>query len=94
MLGGLSSLKEVDTEIIDIVNSLKNNFENKNYKTELFDAISYKTQVVNGTNFFIKVQTDKEFVHLKVYKKIKQSEPLNISNLENEKSKDDEITYF
>ena len=94
MLGGLSSLKEADTEIIDIVSSLKNNFENENYKTELFDAISYKTQVVNGTNFFIKVQTDIEFVHLKVYKKIKQSEPLNISNLENEKSKDDEITYF
>ena len=94
MLGGLSSLKEVDAEIINIVSSLKNNFENENYKTELFDAISYKTQVVNGTNFFIKVQTDKEFVHLKVYKKIKQSEPLNISNLENEKSKDDEISYF
>lgn len=94
MLGGLSSLKEADTEIIDIVTSLKNNFENENYKTELFDAISYKTQVVNGTNFFIKVQTDTEFVHLKVYKKIKQLEPLNISNLENKKSKDDEINYF
>lgn len=94
MLGGLSSLKEVDNEIIDIVNSLKNNFEEENYKTELFEAISYKSQVVNGTNFFIKVQTDKEFIHLKVYKKIKQLEPLNISDLQNEKLKDDEINYF
>ena len=94
MLGGLSSLKEVDNEIIDIVNSLKNNFEEKNYKTELFEAISYKSQIVNGTNFFIKVQTDKEIIHLKVYKKIKQLEPLNINDLQNDKSKDDEINYF
>lgn len=94
MLGGLSSLKEIDNEIIDIVNSLKNNFEEKNYKTELFEAISYKSQIVNGTNFFIKVQTDKEFIHLKVYKKIKQLEPLNIYDLQNDKSKDDEINYF
>lgn len=95
MPGGLSELKSTDDEVQLIVDEIKKIFFTKFYNSETFDVDSYKTQVVNGTNYFIKVKTDKEHVHLRVH----QSLPCNSSkityvNQQLGKTKTDEIIYF
>lgn len=95
MPGGLSELKNADDEIQLIVDEIKEIFFTKFYNSETFEVDSYKTQVVNGTNYFIKIKTDKEHVHLRVH----QSLPCNSSkityvNQQLDKTKTDEITYF
>lgn len=94
MLGGLSQIKEADEEVNNLVKQIKVKFEELNYKTNNFTAISYKTQVVNGTNYFIKIQTDTEYVHIRVYQQLKKDEPLSLSSYKLGKNKEDEITYF
>ncbi|KAF2071715.1 hypothetical protein CYY_006976 [Polysphondylium violaceum] len=38
----------------------------KNY--EKFKPISYRSQIVNGINYLIKVKTNDGYIHIKVYK--------------------------
>uniref|UniRef100_A0AAX7U5R0 Cystatin domain-containing protein n=1 Tax=Astatotilapia calliptera TaxID=8154 RepID=A0AAX7U5R0_ASTCA len=56
MCGGLTEEKEADEEVQKICDAMKPHAEQKaerNFK--VFIAQSYKTQVVAGTNYFIKV---------------------------------------
>lgn len=56
MPGGLSETKPATPEVQDIVNEVKPQFESRENRTYgIFKAIVYKTQVVAGTNYFIKV---------------------------------------
>ena len=95
MVGGLSELMQKDDKITELVNIVKDEFENNNYNTQVFEADSYKSQVVNGVNYFIKVKTDKEYVHIRIH----QSLPHNNSEVsyhseQLNKKKGDEISYF
>ena len=95
MLGGLSEEKSRDDKVDDLIKVIKSEFQKKNYSTNIFEAKKYKIQIVNGTNYFIKVKTDMEYVHLRIY----QSLPHNNSEItyhshQLNKKKDDEITYF
>ena len=91
-LGSLSELKQTDEEVNELVSKIKKDFEESNYKTNKFKALNYKIQIVNGTNFFIKIETDKEHVHLRVYKSLSGELDYNSSKLN--KKMDDEIIYF
>ncbi|NWQ94442.1 CYTA5 protein, partial [Burhinus bistriatus] len=54
--GGLSEPKPATPEIQHIANEVKQEFERRSKRTyDIFKAIVYKTQVVAGTNYFIKV---------------------------------------
>tara|TARA_B100000900_G_C20291437_1_gene598252 strand:+ start:426 stop:713 length:288 start_codon:yes stop_codon:yes gene_type:complete len=95
MIGGLTDSKPITQEVEEIVNSIKNKFEKLNYNTDKFSSIVYKSQVVNGTNYFVKVETDKEFIHLRIH----QALPHNNSTItfvsqQSNKKEDEEITYF
>ncbi|NXK43725.1 CYTB protein, partial [Piprites chloris] len=67
---------------------------NKNY--DLFRAILYRTQVVAGTMYFIKVQVaDTEYVHLKVLVGLPpENECPALVNFQTCKTKDDPLDYF
>ena len=95
MIGGLSSAKPTNAEIEEIVSSVRNNFQEANYNTDKFETHSYKSQVVNGTNFFVKVETDKEFVHLRIHQALPNNESVvSLHSQQNNKTKQDEINYF
>uniref|UniRef100_A0A8C4U8Z3 Cystatin A n=1 Tax=Falco tinnunculus TaxID=100819 RepID=A0A8C4U8Z3_FALTI len=56
MPGGLSEAKPATPEVQHIVNQVKLQFESRVNRTYgIFKAIVYKTQVVAGINYFIKV---------------------------------------
>lgn len=97
--GGLGELKIVDKEnkINDIVKNIKNQFEKLiDSKVDILKAISYRTQVVSGTNYFIKVLVNEnKYVHVKVYEPLpyKEENPQLIS-YQTDKTEDDEIKYI
>ncbi|NXA21135.1 CYTA protein, partial [Ibidorhyncha struthersii] len=68
--------------------------ENRTYGN--FNAIEYRTQVVAGTNYFIKVQvSDNEYVHLRVFQSLpNEDQGPSLVSFQTGKTRDDPLTYF
>ncbi|XP_060755896.1 cystatin-B-like [Neoarius graeffei] len=95
--GGLSEVKEATAEVQKICDEMKPYSEQKTGRTfDVFTAKSYKTQLVAGTNYFIKVHVGgDEYVHLRVYKTLPHAgEKLEFTEIQTQKNKDDPIEYF
>uniref|UniRef100_A0A8C3F0C3 Cystatin domain-containing protein n=1 Tax=Chrysemys picta bellii TaxID=8478 RepID=A0A8C3F0C3_CHRPI len=78
---------------------VKPQLEEKDKKTyPVFVAIKYKTQVVAGTNYFIKVSThnsNDERVHLRVFQSLPyQKEEPSLTRYETGKTRDDPLEPF
>ena len=69
MLGGFGDAKDADDNVKALAKGMKEKAEAA--LGEIFgefDAVKYKTQVVNGTNYLIKVKVGGDkYVHLKVH---------------------------
>ncbi|KYQ99748.1 cystatin A2 [Tieghemostelium lacteum] len=92
-IGGLSKLKPADDQVREVLTKVKGQVEAKLAREYcIFDAISYKSQVVAGTNFFIKVKTNDGYIHLRVYRDLENV--CKLVSLQEGHSMDDEITYF
>ncbi|XP_023263703.1 cystatin-B-like [Seriola lalandi dorsalis] len=97
MCGGVGEAIDANEEIQKITDSVKSKAETKAGKTyDVFTAKSYKTQLVAGTNYFIKVHVGgDEHIHLRVYKTLPcHGEELQLSDLQQAKSHHDPIEYF
>uniref|UniRef100_A0A8C3S1J0 Cystatin domain-containing protein n=1 Tax=Chelydra serpentina TaxID=8475 RepID=A0A8C3S1J0_CHESE len=70
--------------------------EKEGKKFEVFTAVEFKTQLVAGINYFIKVHVgNEEFLHLRVFKSLPhENKPLSLSSYQSSKTKHDELTYF
>ncbi|XP_043854722.1 cystatin-A1-like [Dromiciops gliroides] len=94
MLGGLSETKAATPEIQEIVDKVKSQYEKKsNEKCEQFEAVSYKSQVVSGYIYYVKVALGKErYSHLKILEPLPHTnEPLELLDFQTGKTKDDEL---
>ncbi|XP_022371842.1 cystatin-B [Lutra lutra] len=80
--------------IADQVKAQLEERENKKFAT--FKAVEFRSQVVAGRNYFIKVQVDDdEFVHLRVFQSLPhENKPLALSSYQTNKAKHDELAYF
>ncbi|XP_075811479.1 cystatin-A [Microtus pennsylvanicus] len=95
--GGLTEARPATPEIQEITDKIREKLEEKtNEKYEKFEATEYKSQVVAGTNYFIKVDVGNgNYIHVKVFQGLSgQDEDLVLSGYQTNKTKDDEITYF
>ncbi|NXP05042.1 CYTB protein, partial [Thinocorus orbignyianus] len=76
---------------------VKPQFETKtNRICGIYNAIEYRTQVVAGVNYFIKVQvSDAEYVHLKVFEALPyENQGPRLISYQTGKTRDDPLTYF
>ncbi|NWI83921.1 CYTB protein, partial [Dryoscopus gambensis] len=76
---------------------VKAQFESQaNMNCVVFTAIKYKTQVVAGTMYFIKVLvSDDECVHLKVFQSLPyENQGPSLVGFQTGKTRDDPLTYF
>ncbi|NXL30686.1 CYTB protein, partial [Glaucidium brasilianum] len=62
----------------------------------IFQAIVYRTQVVAGINYFIKVQvSDTDYVHLRVFQSLPhENQGPSLVSFETGKTRDDPLAYF
>ncbi|NXL83374.1 CYTA protein, partial [Alectura lathami] len=97
MPGGLSETKPATAEVQQIADEVKPQFESKeNRACGRFTAIEYRTQVVAGVNYFIKVQvSDDEYIHLRVFQSLPhENQGPSLVSYQTGKTRDDPLTYF
>ncbi|KYO18431.1 cystatin-B [Alligator mississippiensis] len=97
LCGGLGVAKPATADTQCIVEEVKSQVEEKEGKNfDVFAAVEFKTQVVAGMNYFIKVHVgNDEFLHLRVFKSLPhENKPLSLSSYQKCKTKHDELTYF
>ena len=72
LCGGFGGARPVDDNIKAKVAQVKAAAEGKLGKTyATFEPVSYTSQVVNGTNYKVKVNVgENEYVHVKIYEKL------------------------
>uniref|UniRef100_A0A670YY75 Cystatin n=2 Tax=Pseudonaja textilis TaxID=8673 RepID=A0A670YY75_PSETE len=99
MPGELSPPEPATPEIQGLADQVKGALEEEtNRRFATYEAISYRTQVVAGTNYFIKVQCgdwENDYVHLKIFQALPdQGGQAELSGFQLDKTKADPITYF
>ncbi|XP_029385181.1 cystatin-B-like [Echeneis naucrates] len=97
MCGGLGEAVDANEDVQKICDSVKPHAERKTGKTyDVFTAKNYKTQVVSGTNYFIKVHVGgDDHIHLRVYKKLPcNGGEVELSDVQGNKTHSDPIVHF
>ncbi|XP_042666159.1 cystatin-B-like [Centrocercus urophasianus] len=97
LCGGASKAQPATSETQQIANEVKPQLEEKEGKTfDVFTAVEFKTQLVAGTNYFIKVHVgNDEFMHLRVFRSLPhEDKPLSLRGYQSSKTKHDELAYF
>ena len=62
-------MREADTDETAMFHALKGECEAKTGQHyDQFEVVSVSSQIVAGTNYTVKLQTDKGFVHMKVFR--------------------------
>eukprot|EP00992_Anisonema_acinus_P000771 TRINITY_DN10277_c0_g2_i1.p2 TRINITY_DN10277_c0_g2~~TRINITY_DN10277_c0_g2_i1.p2 ORF type:complete len:122 (+),score=37.69 TRINITY_DN10277_c0_g2_i1:54-368(+) len=100
--GGVGAAQPVNEEVIAMCNDLKVSAQDKanasgwNGVFTTFEPISYASQVVAGTNFFVKVKvSDTQYAHVRIFRPLPHTgAPAEVHSVQMGKSVDDEIVHF
>ena len=80
MCGGKGQVNQANDEIVEIVNNVRSQVESQTNSTyTVYEPVSFRSQVVAGTNFFVKVRVDgDQYIHLRIFRAL----PCNGGSLE------------
>ena len=99
--GGVGDFKPANQEVQGLVDSVKDSLTTsisteKRNKLHPFKAVSYRSQVVAGVNYFIKVEIDdgKEYLHLRVHKPLGENVKPSLARHQESHSAHSDLTYF
>jgi len=72
LVGAPGDVKAIDDETHKFVVSLRNDVEHlAGYNFTEFKPVSFKTQVVSGLNYFVKIHVGSEhYIHVTIWKKV------------------------
>ena len=96
-IGGLSEKKQVTNEINSIVKTLSDEILKKlNLDTNfIIEVHSYKSQIVAGIIYFLKIKVNNKYFHIKVMDYLPhENKAPQIISMQNEQSESSEILYF
>ena len=69
MCGGFKEAEAANQEVVEVLAQVKAEVEAKeNSSFQVFEAVTFTSQVVAGTNFLIKVKYDGGYMHVKVHR--------------------------
>lgn len=70
MCGGKGQVNQANDEIVEIVNNVRSQVESQTNSTyTTYEPVSFRSQVVAGTNFFVKVRVDgDQYIHLRIFR--------------------------
>ncbi|XP_030059833.1 cystatin-A isoform X1 [Microcaecilia unicolor] len=96
LVGGTGAVRPATPEIQALLDQIKPEYEAKTGKCPpKFKAVEYKSQVVAGTNYFVKVDTGDEFVHVRIFQSLSHDgKKLSLDSYQTNKTQHDEICYF
>uniref|UniRef100_A0A8C8S5V2 Cystatin A n=1 Tax=Pelusios castaneus TaxID=367368 RepID=A0A8C8S5V2_9SAUR len=96
---GLTAPKPATKEIQEIADQVKLQLEEKeNNSYPVFIATEYRSQVVAGINYFIKVcisNSNNDYIHLKVFQSLPhENKGPTLTEYQTGKTRDDPLNYF
>jgi len=96
-VGGITQSRPMDSEVREICESIKNEIETsigKNLTT--FEPIEYATQVVAGTNFFVKIKVgDGDYIHARIFRSLPHAgTTISLHSIQSGKTLQDPIAHF
>ncbi|XDA71551.1 hypothetical protein R6Z07F_001903 [Ovis aries] len=97
MCGAPSATQPATAETQAIADKVKSQLEEKeNKKFPVFKALEFKSQLVAGKNYFIKVQVDEDdFMHIRVFESLPhENKPVALTSYQTNKGRHDELTYL
>jgi len=95
LCGGISdSDKPATPEIQGFVTQVSSQIAGKmNSKADVFEAVSYRSQVVAGCNYFVKIHVGNDnYIHARIFKSLQQE--VSLHSIQESKTKDDVLEYF
>ncbi|XP_060092828.1 cystatin-A-like [Heteronotia binoei] len=97
MPGGLTACKPATPEIQQLADKVKPQLEaRENQRYPVFNAVEYRSQVVAGMNYFIKIDVGQgKYVHLRVFEALPcNNGDISLAGYQTGKTASDPLNYF
>lgn len=94
--GGWTDAQAANAEIQELINQVNEAVqEQENFPLAPYDAISFISQIVAGTNYIVKVQVNTdELIHIRIFQPLPGNGQPELENIQNGHTADDNIEIF
>ncbi|XP_045198070.2 cystatin-B-like [Mercenaria mercenaria] len=99
MVGGIGESKDATPEVQGYCEEMKQEVLKKSGKEsfDIYEAVTYKTQLVAGTNYFVKIKIhpNGECIHARIYQQLPHTGgALEVTSVQTNKQEADAVEYF
>ena len=94
--GGLNTASDATPEVQELVDSLSHEIKAQTgAEFPHLKAVSYRTQVVAGTNYFVKVNAGDEHLHVRIHKPLPHTgAPASLAAVQRSKNAEHPLEFF
>ncbi|XP_033103310.1 cystatin-A2-like [Anneissia japonica] len=93
MCGGMKETEAATAEVQGLIDKVQAEAEKAAGRSfEKYEAKIFATQLVNGVNYFVKVDTGSSFLHIRLHKSFQGA--VTFSSIQDGKAEADDLAYF